>query len=76
MTYIVITDSKVKILMGLRQKPMHGYAMSQELRVPLTSVYEHLRDLRRNGFIKTEGAGRRKVYRLTEKGALLLRAVE
>lgn len=51
---------------------MHGYALSRELGLSLSSVYEHLSDLERERLVSAEPSGRRKVWRLTEKGRALL----
>jgi len=72
---LVITSSKQKILEGLKRKSMHGYEISKELKVPISSVYEHLRYLREKGFVRFEKRERKRVYRLTKRGEYLLRAL-
>jgi DNA-binding PadR family transcriptional regulator len=69
-------------VMGLlKERPMHGYQLSRELRdslgglwrVSYGSLYPTLRRLERDGAIESEagderGARRKKVYRITPKG--------
>lgn len=72
----LVSDSKRRIVLGLLRKPMHGYEIARDCDVPLTSIYQHLKVLVREGHIRAEGQGRRKVYRLTRRGKHLAKALE
>jgi predicted transcriptional regulator len=50
--------------------------LSRKLNLPLSSIYEHIKELRDAKLIDIEEKERRKVYRLTEKGEMLLKALE
>lgn len=71
----VVSRTKRRILEAIEAKPEHGYAISRRLKLPLTGIYAHLAELTREGFVVGEREGRRTVYRLSEKGRLLLRAL-
>lgn len=71
----VVSRTKRRILEALEAKPLHGYAVSRRLRLPITGIYAHLHELAREGFVVGEREGRRTVYSLSEKGRLLLRAL-
>jgi len=72
----IVSSTKKKILDEIRSNPTHGYEISKKLGIPISSVYEHLKELREHGLIEYEQSGRRNVYRLTEKGKLLLKALK
>ncbi len=55
---------------------MHGYAISKELGVSISSVYDHLKELERSGFVTAEDKGSKISYRITENGRLLLKAMK
>jgi PadR family transcriptional regulator, regulatory protein PadR len=69
-------------LLLLRLRPGHGYDLMERLRElglsrPGPQLYRLLRELEENGFLTSDWAGGgvgpdRRVYRLTEKGALQL----
>jgi DNA-binding PadR family transcriptional regulator len=69
-----LTDAKVNVLREIRTEPLHGYALADRLGVRGSTVYEHLSALEEHGYLESEQDGRRTVYRLTEKGELVLRA--
>ena len=71
----IISSTKERILREIGRGPVHGYALSKALGISLSSVYEHLRDLREAGLVAAAGRGRRRVYSLTEKGKHLLKAL-
>ena len=72
----IIGQRKKKILKEIEKNPSHGYAISRKLGIPISSIYEHLKDLREHGLVEPRKEKRRKVYKLTKKGEMLLRAVE
>ncbi|HEC86458.1 MAG TPA: ArsR family transcriptional regulator [Euryarchaeota archaeon] len=72
----IVSSAKLKILKGLDNHPMHGYEISKKLNMPISSVYEHLKELREGGLISYEESDRKKVYHLTEKGKMLLEALK
>jgi len=71
----IIGSTKERILREIGRGPVHGYTLAKRLGISLSSVYEHLRDLREGGFVAATGKGRRRVYTLTEKGKHLLKAL-
>jgi DNA-binding PadR family transcriptional regulator len=71
----IIGSTKGRILGEIAKGPVHGYALAKRLGISLSSVYEHLRDLREAGLVVVSGKGRRRVYTLTEKGKHLLKAL-
>ncbi len=71
-TMPIIGETKERLLKTLAKQPLHGYALSRELGVSLSSIYEHLADLEREDLVKAEQSGRRKVWKLTTRGRALL----
>ncbi|GAA0290089.1 winged helix-turn-helix domain-containing protein [Halarchaeum salinum] len=71
---LTLTDSKRRILSLLEEEPRHGYVLAKELNVQGSTIYQHLSELEDAGYIEGEKDGRRKVYSLTEKGELILKA--
>lgn len=74
---ISLTKPKLRILRLLSEDPKHGYALSQELDLHGSTVYEHLHELADENYIEGkegEEDERRIVYHLTEKGELILEA--
>lgn len=63
--------AKRRIILTLSRHPLHGYQIAAEAKVPLTGVYQHLKDLRNEGLIIATLKGRRKVYSLTTRGKKL-----
>ena len=73
---VIVSTPKKKILEEIRCKPCHGYILSKKLNIPLASIYEHLKELREKKLIESKIEDRRKIYHLTEKGKMLLKALE
>jgi DNA-binding PadR family transcriptional regulator len=71
----VISQIKLRILKELEKEPLHGYALSKKLKVSVSSIYAHLYELEKDGFIASSKSDRRKIYRLTEKGKTLLELI-
>jgi len=72
----IISKTKVKILKGIEGGHCHGYGISKELGISLSTIYVHLAELVEAGFVEYEEKDRKKVYRLTEKGEMLLKALK
>ena len=68
----LIGATKERILRKLAEEGIHGYALSRELGISLSSVYEHLEDLQKEGLAAGTQSGRRRVWRLTAQGRALL----
>jgi len=75
-TMSVISHPKKIILKEIQDDSCHGYTLAQKLNMPLSSIYEHLKELREVGLVKCSKEGRRKIYQLTDKGKMLLKAIE
>jgi DNA-binding PadR family transcriptional regulator len=71
----ILGSTKDRIMKEIGKGPVHGYELANRLGISLSSVYEHLRDLRESGLVEATGNGRRRVYTLTEKGRHLLKAL-
>lgn len=74
-----IGGTKLKILKLLKEKPMYGYEIWENLEKPMKyqAVYQHIRELESLGLIKEAyKRGRRIYYKLTEKGERLLENFE
>lgn len=75
----LIGDTKLRILLRLRDEPTHGYELANELDISSGYVYKHLEELQEAGIIailESEDEGRQRViYELTENGELLLKAL-
>jgi DNA-binding PadR family transcriptional regulator len=54
---------------------MHGYELAKKVGIPVTGIYQHLRELSHDGVIDFETSGRRKQYFLTRRGEKLLEAI-
>ena len=72
----IISNTKRKILEEIKRNPCHGYVLSQKLKIPLASIYEHLKELREKKLIEPTDKDGRRTYKLTEKGKMLLKAIE
>ncbi len=72
----IVGSTKKRILREVQKNPVHGYVLSRNLGIPLSSVYEHLKELREHGLIESKQEERKKIYHLTKKGEHLLKAVE
>ena len=73
---VIVSTVKRRILEEIRRNPCHGYTLSQKLGIPLASIYEHLKELREKKLIESTDEDRKKIYQLTEKGQMLLKAIE
>lgn len=73
---LTLTDAKRQILKELCEEPRHGYALASELGRQGPTIYEHLQQLEDAGYVEGEEDGRRKVYSLTKRGELTLKAEE
>ena len=73
----LIPETKLNLLLAIRSEPAHGYALAEELDISHGYIYTHLKELREEGMIDVveEDEGK-KVYELTERGELLVRALE
>lgn len=76
----LIGDTKLHILLRLREEPSTGYTLSQELDISSGYIYQHLNELQSANMIEvheSENKGRQRTfYRLTDNGQLLLKALE
>jgi len=72
----VISHPKKIILQEIKTNQCHGYLLAQKLDVPISSIYEHLKELREAKLIKSTKVGRRRIYQLTDKGKMLLKAIQ
>jgi len=72
----LIGSTKKRILMQIAENPSHGYKLALDLSLPLSTVYGHLKDLKRLSLIKSEEKDRQIVYELTEKGKLFIKIIE
>jgi len=75
----LIGDTKLNILLRLREEPTHGYELANELDISSGYVYQHLEELQEEGMIEvaeSETEGRQRTfYCLTANGELLLEAL-
>ncbi|NJE07042.1 threonine synthase [Thermococcus sp. M39] len=74
-----IGGTKLKILKLLKEKPMYGYEIWENLEKPMKyqAVYQHIRELESLGLIEEAyKKGRKIYYKLTEKGQRLLENFE
>ncbi|MBI0584231.1 MAG: PadR family transcriptional regulator [Methanomassiliicoccus sp.] len=73
---------KLAILRMVSESPMHGYGMMKEIerisehtwKPSPGSIYPALQELQRSGYILQETVGRKRVYRITERGDAILEA--
>lgn len=73
----IISNTKKRILMQLKENECHGYILAQKLDIPLASIYGHLKELREAGLIEyVKEKDRKKIYQLTEKGTSLLKLID
>ncbi|WP_457753096.1 threonine synthase [Thermococcus sp.] len=74
-----IGGTKLKILKLLKEKPMYGYEIWENLEKPMKyqAVYQHIKELESLGLIEEAcKKGRKIYYKLTEKGQRLLENFE
>lgn len=72
----LLGSTKERILKEIGKGPIHGYELANRLGISLSSAYEHLKDLRKGGFVELGEEGRKRIYLLTDKGRHLLKALE
>ena len=72
----IISQPKKHILLELEDGPKHGYEIAKLAGLQVGSIYDHLAELVDAGFIEYEEKDRERVYRLTEKGKMLLKALD
>ena len=72
----LIGETKKFILSEIAEKPMHGYLLSQRLSFPLSTIYGHLKDLRELELITIIQHSPHIIYKITEKGTLLLQVIQ
>jgi DNA-binding PadR family transcriptional regulator len=72
----ILHKTKKKILHALSVRRLHGYELAKLLHVPVTGIYQHLRNLSQDNLVVSEKVGRKKVYSLTHKGEALLDVIE
>ena len=72
----IIGETKHKILLALRKERLHGYRLAKVVDIPVTGIYQHLRELEKEGLVSFQRDGSRKVYLLTSKGDKLLDVLE
>jgi DNA-binding PadR family transcriptional regulator len=72
----IVQESKRRILRELAIRQMHGYELAKRLNLPISGIYQHLRDLSDDRLVLREKKGRRVVYALTKKGKTLLDVLE
>lgn len=71
----LIGSTKKKILLEISKEPCHGYKLAMELTLPLSTVYGHLKDLKKLGLIESKIIDRQIIYKITEKGSLILKVI-
>ena len=65
----MITRIKLTILQRIAEGPIHGYQISKELKIAVSSVYKHINELIDLGFIEfLKEEDYRKLYMITDKG--------
>jgi len=72
-------DTKAAILKLLKEVgPLHGYSIWKKLGITISpqAIYQHLDELERSGFVESKVVDRRKVYKLTSKGEVLLSLIK
>jgi len=72
----ILGETKKKILLQLAEQPLHGYQIALKIGVSVTGIYQHLKELRDEGFIIIINKNRRKIYALTEKGNKLIEVIQ
>lgn len=68
----LIGDTKKRILMEISKGPSYGYKLALNLTLPLSTVYGHLKDLKKLGLIEHKTKDRQIVYNLTDKGRVFI----
>ncbi len=62
--------------MEIAREPCHGYKLALTLRLPLSTVYGHLQDLKKLGLIGSKINDRQIIYELTEKGKNFIKVIK
>ena len=75
---LTLTESKRDILKEIDDGTRHGYALSKELGVRCSTIYQHLDELEEHGYVVSEmdEESNRRLYELTEKSQTILEAYE
>ncbi len=71
----IVGVTKKKILKEIHKQPCHGYDIHKKLKLPISTVYEHLKEIEKANLIRAKIVGKRKIYSLTSKGELLLKGL-
>jgi len=48
----IIGETKKQILEEINKSPVHGYQLATTLGIPLSTSYEHLKDLQENNLVE------------------------
>ncbi len=73
---VSVLETKRKILAVLADgAEAHGYAIAKRLGLQPATVYEHLRELEALGLVSSGKIGRRRSFRLTRQGQMMLEAL-
>lgn len=72
---MLIGEIKFRILKALGNEPLHGYALARRLNVTISSIYNHLSELEGGGIAEHYETDKKKVYKLTEKGVRVVKAI-
>ena len=73
----VLGTSKDSILKKISENPVHGYMLAEKLDVSVTGIYQHLKELRQEGYIYIiQEKNNKKIYDLTEKGKSLVKIIK
>jgi len=74
---VMLTSTKLRILGRIAKGPIHGYGLSKEFNISVSSIYKHLMELTELDFIRVlREDDSRKIYEITEKGKLALELYE
>jgi DNA-binding PadR family transcriptional regulator len=72
----IIGKTKRQILEEINKNPVHGYELAAHLSIPLSTVYEHLKELQENNLVEYKISGRKKLYYLTSNGKTFLKLLK
>ena len=72
----ILQKTKKRILKELQNGELHGYGIARRLNLPVTGIYQHLKDLSEDRLIVSTVKGRRIMYSLTKKGESLLELID
>jgi len=72
----ILGETKKRILLELEGGGLHGYQLARQLDIPVTGIYQHLKELSSEGLIISKKDARKKVYSLTEKGRKLVELIK